>query len=647
MNPFIQLKPIRAMLWRDQKALESWCETGPIEINPKIFRIKNLFAASLMAMKIMWNLWFSSGSNHHATQSVVGKVTGSFMPRLSLLSLRQASSIVARRIVFPLLFLGAGLVFVRESTSEAVTGNGLTGTLSLYTRLAMYGTSATVIGTLLNNSPSSMAGRVWVAVDPYGPNCEVFQVASITPQGTTFVLAFVPGQKAQLPHGVGAYVAIIEDGVVTPQLFGAYADGSNASITTAAIQSALNATGNVYISPGTYSISSNITIPANAVLSGAGPSSLLQLLASARLVAGNVSTGNHAVLCDFKCWSNSASCPSAIQLTNVFEFTIERMYFDGGTLAFTTGAIDIEGTYPNNNAQIRILSCAIQGAAGDGIHVADDWGAGGILIAHNNIQGNLGYGIRVPTKGTHNGWSEIHITFNAIEGNTLGQVYADTLVASTIVGNHFENSPSGSGASVIPVRIADGGVFLSGNGGPVHGLEIRANSFAGVNASHLIEIGGTKPLSSIVIEGNSFAQASSAAIYIPNAPITGLALGPNAPQAASCATLLAINASITGIRATGGNGRTTVNNLGGSDYAILQDAFWFADAIEAYGTLTANIKLIVPLNDGWQKTFYNGTSGAHSLTVIGNSGTGIVVAQGKTAVLRCNGTNVLRVTPDT
>ena len=82
-------------------------------------------------MRIMWNLWFTSGPNHNATQSVGGKVTGSFMPRLaadgrgrekfSSLGLRQASSIVARRIAFPLLFLGAGLVFVQPCAGAPFT----------------------------------------------------------------------------------------------------------------------------------------------------------------------------------------------------------------------------------------------------------------------------------------------------------------------------------------------------------------------------------------------------------------------------------------------------------------------------------------------------------------------------------------------
>lgn len=67
---------------------------------------------------------------------------------------------------------------------------------------------------------------------------------------------------------------------------------------------------------------------------------------------------------------------------------------------------------------------------------------------------------------------------------------------------------------------------------------------------------------------------------------------------------------------------------------------------EYTGTLTGNINVIVPLFDGSEWVIFNNTSGAFSLTVKGASGTGIAVGQGKTAILRGNGTNILRVTAD-
>ena len=69
------------------------------------------------------------------------------------------------------------------------------------------------------------------------------------------------------------------------------------------------------------------------------------------------------------------------------------------------------------------------------------------------------------------------------------------------------------------------------------------------------------------------------------------------------------------------------------------------DILEFTGVLTGNINVIVPLAvDQW--TVYNGTTGAFTLTVRGASGTGVVIATGKRAILYADGTNVVRVTAD-
>ena len=68
--------------------------------------------------------------------------------------------------------------------------------------------------------------------------------------------------------------------------------------------------------------------------------------------------------------------------------------------------------------------------------------------------------------------------------------------------------------------------------------------------------------------------------------------------------------------------------------------------MEFTGVLTGNIKVYVPLFDGSEWVIVNSTSGAFTLTVIGTTGTGIVVGSGKTAILRGNGTNIYRVTAD-
>lgn len=63
------------------------------------------------------------------------------------------------------------------------------------------------------------------------------------------------------------------------------------------------------------------------------------------------------------------------------------------------------------------------------------------------------------------------------------------------------------------------------------------------------------------------------------------------------------------------------------------------------GVLTANRNVIVPNN--WQATVFCNNSGAFTTTFKTAAGSGVVVAQGKRAVLVADSTNVVRVTPDT
>ena len=71
------------------------------------------------------------------------------------------------------------------------------------------------------------------------------------------------------------------------------------------------------------------------------------------------------------------------------------------------------------------------------------------------------------------------------------------------------------------------------------------------------------------------------------------------------------------------------------DLTVLADA----------GTLTANGNVIVP--NSWQAAVFCNNSGAFTTTFTAAAGTGMVVAQGKRSVLLADGTNVVRVTPDT
>jgi hypothetical protein len=63
------------------------------------------------------------------------------------------------------------------------------------------------------------------------------------------------------------------------------------------------------------------------------------------------------------------------------------------------------------------------------------------------------------------------------------------------------------------------------------------------------------------------------------------------------------------------------------------------------GALTANRNVIVP--NSWQAVVFCNNSGAFATTFKTAAGSGVVVAQGKRAILLADGSNVVRVTPDT
>lgn len=77
-------------------------------------------------------------------------------------------------------------------------------------------------------------------------------------------------------------------------------------------------------------------------------------------------------------------------------------------------------------------------------------------------------------------------------------------------------------------------------------------------------------------------------------------------------------------------------------------AAWLASTIEATsaGALTATRDLILPLLADTEWFIANLTTGGQSIRAIGASGTGITIANGACARVRCNGTNFRRLTGD-
>jgi len=67
--------------------------------------------------------------------------------------------------------------------------------------------------------------------------------------------------------------------------------------------------------------------------------------------------------------------------------------------------------------------------------------------------------------------------------------------------------------------------------------------------------------------------------------------------------------------------------------------------LEFTGTLTAQRNIVLPLKPR-QWTVFNGTAGGFGLQFIGATGTGVVVAAGKRAIVYSDGTNIVRATAD-
>lgn len=86
-------------------------------------------------------------------------------------------------------------------------------------------------------------------------------------------------------------------------------------------------------------------------------------------------------------------------------------------------------------------------------------------------------------------------------------------------------------------------------------------------------------------------------------------------------------------------------SVAGSANVTLTEAQSENDILEFTGVITGNIQIIVPLS-AQQWTVFNNTTGAFTVTIIGASGTGIVIATAKRAIVYSDGTNVVRVTSD-
>jgi hypothetical protein len=283
--------------------------------------------------------------------------------------------------------------------------------------------------------------------------------------------------------------------------FGAIGDG--ATDNSAALQKAIDAGHAVIIPEGTFNFSATLTLRKDSLIMGTGRKSILRYTGTGvamREPEGSYVNGyDNLKLLNFTLTTNTTS-QTGIELTNNYHVTLSGLYIDGGFVGFRTAGVHIvSASAAANSAVIRIVDGEIWLCVGDGIRVSGPAGAAGLWIEHNHITGNA-YGINQMTpQGAYppTSWQIIN---NVIEGNIQGGIKAEVLHASSIAGNHFENS-AGNSATLVCI----------GTKGYAQGLNISNNIFGGQAAQYNIDMNSLADVTGL-ISGNTFAGASVAAI---------------------------------------------------------------------------------------------------------------------------------------
>jgi len=168
--------------------------------------------------------------------------------------------------------------------------------------------------------------------------------------------------------------------------------------------------------------------------------------------------------------------------------------------------------------------------------------------------------------------------------------------------------------------------------------------------------GGKVPLAGVItaIANGTVTLTASATNYIEAHPDTGAVSKNTTGFTAGYLPLYSIVTDASGVDPSGGysDKRALALATNATLAKVLSDANTTLTQAEAAsatltftGTLTATRDIVVPLVGKKQWTVYNGTG--QSLRFIGASGTGITVATVKHAIVRSDGTNIVRVTADT
>jgi hypothetical protein len=350
---------------------------------------------------------------------------------------------------------------------SAITGTGIADSVF---SIAPGGVSPCASQIPLNATPpSAFAGRVWIALDPYTPLCEVLAVTGV---GTNLV--DVSPSPLLMHHGL-ARVAFLEEGTVTPQLFGAQVETTGATPADSALffQNAINALarlvgtgtsdagscspagacpsqtctagGTLFLPRGTYTIGQTLNLPEHINVRGDGPASILAYGGNDVAIVWQPTdpqiVGIVAALSSFQIRSSAPSTVAAIRIHNAYSASVEDVVIDGnGGTGFTRAGIVVESG-PTNASVVTILGSTVQGVAGDGVQVSWAADASGspftVSLRSCRITSNRGWAVNVdpPQPGAPTIQpAMLLVDGNLLEQNGLGQGANDSGLSGGITG---------------------------------------------------------------------------------------------------------------------------------------------------------------------------------------------------------------------
>jgi hypothetical protein len=353
----------------------------------------------------------------------------------------------------------------------------------------------------------------------------------------------------------GAYLNVLD--------YGAYNDGTNATITTAAIQAAIDdlglAGGVLYFPVGTYAINSTITTPSDSYgiwLLGSGlRTTFLQWTGGASpMIVGHQGTDNFTV--QAFALANSGSGTVAIQLNGVRSQVQD--VFTNAAVAFSDSVISTTQATPLYNYKVIFdnvnLFCSDNGAGQGDIGIR--LGSGHSVTIQNSMFSGFASAAVYRDIADGSALNGLNITgtrFESFSGtspnypgsnNAVG-VQLQNVTGVNITGCNFEMAGDQVGSTnqnAIYIYNESYGVNISGNHFSANGclnylIYVAANDSQGVSitSNHFyrtniagIGAAGTLALSQVEI-GNNIAEAGSVVIvdntFTPTVTIGGASTG--------------------------------------------------------------------------------------------------------------------------